>query len=116
MTTVQKWSGHEARFLREALRMGTREFAKKLGLNERTITSWEAGASPRPQNQAVLDTTLGMASAEVKERFEVALRVAAASPNARRINVTASSEMWVQTTMPEPLRTEMPHRHGVIAP
>ena len=50
MATVEKWTGRETRALREALRMGVREFAAHLGVNERTVTKWEAGAgNVRPQ-------------------------------------------------------------------
>jgi transcriptional regulator with XRE-family HTH domain len=72
MAAVQKWSGREARALREAQRMTIRTFAAYLGVNERTITKWEAGGTahiPRPELQAALDTALSGASAEVRQRF-----------------------------------------------
>lgn len=77
MTTVRMWSGRESRALREALRMGTREFAARLGISERTVTKWEAGGNhvhPHPENQAALDTALRQASDEATSRFEAALR------------------------------------------
>lgn len=76
MATVDKWSGREARALREALRMSVRGFAAHLGVNERTITKWEGGgaaAHPRPELQAALDTALGRADDEVRVRFDAAL-------------------------------------------
>jgi tetratricopeptide (TPR) repeat protein len=72
---VKKWSGREARALREALRMSVRAFAAHLGVAERTVTKWEtAGGSrvPRPEMQAVLDTAFQRASADVHERFTTA--------------------------------------------
>jgi transcriptional regulator with XRE-family HTH domain len=72
---VLKWSGREARALREALRMSVRAFAAHLGVAERTVTKWEtAGGSrvPRPDLQAVLDTALQRAPAEVQDRFAAA--------------------------------------------
>ncbi|MCA1605699.1 MAG: helix-turn-helix domain-containing protein [Acidobacteria bacterium] len=72
MITVQRWSGTEIRALREAKRMSIREFAAHLGVSNRVISKWEAGAGriqPRPVNQAALDTSLGQSSADVHTRF-----------------------------------------------
>lgn len=72
MATVPLWSGVEVRALREARRMGLREFADHLGISDRTVSTWEkAGESlhPRPHNQAVLDTSLATASTDVRNRF-----------------------------------------------
>lgn len=72
MTTVQRWSGAEARALREAKRMSIRGFAAHLGVSDRMISKWEAGADcirPRPVNQAALDTSLAQSSADVHARF-----------------------------------------------
>ncbi|MGH3941218.1 MAG: helix-turn-helix domain-containing protein [Pseudonocardiaceae bacterium] len=44
LTTVPRWSGAEARALREAKRMSIREFAEHLGVSERMISKWEEGA------------------------------------------------------------------------
>jgi len=77
MATVSTWSGREARALREALRLSVRGFAAYLGVNERTVTKWEAGgisARPRPDLQAALDTALEQASGEAVARFETAIR------------------------------------------
>jgi transcriptional regulator with XRE-family HTH domain len=74
---VQRWSGRETRALREALRMSSRAFAARLGVNERTVTNWEARRGqiyPRPEMQAALDTLLEQASDEAKQRFEQILR------------------------------------------
>jgi DNA-binding transcriptional regulator YiaG len=76
VTTVQKWTGREARALREALRMSTREFAARLGIGERMVSKWEArGATmtPRPNSQALLDTMLAKAPQDALTRFEAAL-------------------------------------------
>lgn len=63
--------------------MSVRGFAAHLGVNERTVTKWEAGGAtmrPRPELQAALDTTLERASAEAANRFRAA--VSAARPAA----------------------------------
>jgi tetratricopeptide (TPR) repeat protein len=73
MTSVQHWTGREARVLRVALRMSVRAFAGKLGIAQRTVSRWEAlgvGTVPRPHMQAVLDTTLGQADHDARLRFE----------------------------------------------
>ncbi|MFJ2787501.1 MULTISPECIES: helix-turn-helix domain-containing protein [unclassified Streptomyces] len=75
MVTVQRWSGREARLLRDALRMSLRDFAAYLGVSHRTASNWEGdGASyqPRAESQAVLDAALGRASEDAKARFAAA--------------------------------------------
>jgi helix-turn-helix protein len=65
VTTLRRWSGAEARALREAKRMSIREFAAHLGVSDRMISKWEAGADriqPRPVNQAALNTSLAQSS------------------------------------------------------
>jgi hypothetical protein len=52
--------------------MSVREFARHLGVSDRMVSKWEAGGEairPRPVNQAALDTSLALASAEIKSRF-----------------------------------------------
>ena len=52
--------------------MSVREFAAHLGVSDRMVSKWEAGGEtvrPRPLNQAALDTSLAMASTEVRHRF-----------------------------------------------
>ena len=74
MAAVRKWSGRETRALREAMRMSVRSFAAYLGVNERTVTKWEAGGvavCPRPEMQSALDTALLRADQEVHRRFEL---------------------------------------------
>jgi hypothetical protein len=49
-----------------------REFAAHLGVSDRMVSKWEAGGSairPRPVNQAALDTSLALASDDVKAPF-----------------------------------------------
>ena len=72
VTTVDRWSGREARLLRHALRLTVRAFAEDLGVCVRTVSKWEAtGAAmtPRPELQAALDTMLRRATEEDRERF-----------------------------------------------
>ena len=70
--TVRNWTSAEVRVLREARRMGVREFSEHLGVSDRIVSKWEAAGRhirPRPVNQAALDTSLAMASADVRARF-----------------------------------------------
>lgn len=72
MATVRRWTGLEAKRLRGALRLSIRDFAAYLGVGIRTVTKWEArqaGITPLPHMQAVLDTVLARASDEAKARF-----------------------------------------------
>jgi transcriptional regulator with XRE-family HTH domain len=78
MMMVQRWSGQDARALREALRMTVRDFASFLGVSDRTVSKWEAGGAavyPRPDSQAILDTALGQSPPEVVERFAAMIRL-----------------------------------------
>lgn len=78
MSTVGKWTGHEARALRLALRMSVRAFAEHLGLAARTISKWEKAGrntTPWPDNQAILDTTLSQAADGAKARFALLVDV-----------------------------------------
>lgn len=72
MATVRRWTGREARALRQALRQSVRVFAEHLGVAARTVSKWEAGGEytcPRPDTQAILDTALGRADPAAQERF-----------------------------------------------
>lgn len=83
MSPVQRWSGREARVLREALRLSVRGFAAYLGVSTRTISKWEAGGStfvPGPDSQALLDTALDQASDDAKDRFQLVHDPLAATP------------------------------------
>ncbi|MFD9614826.1 SUMF1/EgtB/PvdO family nonheme iron enzyme [Streptomyces sp. NPDC059083] len=72
ITTVKRWTGVEVRALREARRMSIIEFAAHLGVSDRMVSKWEAGGakiSPRPVNQAALDTSLARLNGEARVRF-----------------------------------------------
>jgi transcriptional regulator with XRE-family HTH domain len=80
VTAIQKWSGREARALREAMRMSVRDFAGRLGVSARAVSKWEAGGErvvPRPDSQSILDTVLGNASPDVRSRFGQLLGIGA---------------------------------------
>ncbi|MFJ2775951.1 SUMF1/EgtB/PvdO family nonheme iron enzyme [Kitasatospora sp. NPDC087315] len=81
MATVETWTGTEVRALRQAKRMSIESFAAHLGISARMVSKWEArGAdiTPRPVNQAALDTSLASSDPEVHERFA---RLTAGSPS-----------------------------------
>ena len=68
--------GVEIRALRLAKRMTVRGFASFLGVSDRMVSKWEIGGaaiSPRPVNQAALDTTLALCDDETAHRFTAAL-------------------------------------------
>ena len=77
MTTVYRWTGREAKLLRQALRLSIRDFAARLGIGVRTVNKWEArqaDITPLPHMQEVLDTALSRTSDETKTRFAAATR------------------------------------------
>jgi formylglycine-generating enzyme required for sulfatase activity len=65
--------------------MSVREFAAHLGISDRMVSKWEAGGEtirPRPLNQAALDTSLSMASPDIRSRFtRIAIRQSIDSPD-----------------------------------
>src|SRR5262249_55065094 len=72
VTTVNRWTGREAKLLRQALRLSVRDFAAHLGVGVRTVNKWEARQAdiiPLPYMQEVLDTALAQASDEAKARL-----------------------------------------------
>ena len=76
MRPVEYWTGAEIRLLRHARRMSVREFACHLGVSDRMISKWEAGAAgirPRPVNQAALDESLRQCTPFERNRFDGAL-------------------------------------------
>jgi transcriptional regulator with XRE-family HTH domain len=83
MGSLARWTGHEARALRQALRLSVRAFAERLGVGIRTVTKWEslgASTTPRPFIQSILDTALSTADMEARQRFELLLRQEGSPP------------------------------------
>lgn len=105
---VVRWTGHEARILRDALRMSVRGFAEHLGVSDRTVSKWEAGGSghvPVPDSQALLDTALLRADIQAQERFHTAVTV----PAPRRVPPGASPFILVPS--PEPNLVDRTSEH-----
>jgi transcriptional regulator with XRE-family HTH domain len=100
VASVREWSGREARALRLALRLSVRLFADHLGLAARTVSKWEKlgeATIPRPDTQAVLDTALAQANADVHARFEQLLAEPAAGSLVRPSTLGAGAvdyESW----------------------
>ncbi|ATL70055.1 orotidine 5'-phosphate decarboxylase / HUMPS family protein [Nocardia terpenica] len=75
-SVVARWTGREARALREAKRMTVREFAAHLGVNDAAVSKWEhrgVEAKLRNETQQLLDTDLTRSEPEVAHRFELIL-------------------------------------------
>jgi transcriptional regulator with XRE-family HTH domain len=72
MATVLRWTGREARLLREAMRLSVRGFAVHLGYNDAAVSNWERrGTNARlcTQTQCDLDAALKLADDDARERF-----------------------------------------------
>jgi tetratricopeptide (TPR) repeat protein/transcriptional regulator with XRE-family HTH domain len=85
MTALLRWSGREARLLREAMRMSVREFAAHLGYNDAAVSSWERRGENtrlRAQTQRDLDAALRLAGDETRDWFHRALHVVQVPPAA----------------------------------
>jgi transcriptional regulator with XRE-family HTH domain len=75
-SVIGTWTGVEIGALRLAKRMTVRGFAAFLGVSDRMVSKWEVGGaaiSPRPVNQAALDTALAQCDDETADRFTAAL-------------------------------------------
>ena len=73
---VARWSGLEAKALREAERLSIREFAAHLGFNVGAVAAWEkrgADGLLRYETQQVLDTELAGLDENVLRRFKLIL-------------------------------------------
>ncbi|WP_280457980.1 orotidine 5'-phosphate decarboxylase / HUMPS family protein [Nocardia carnea] len=76
-SVVARWTGYEARALREAARMSVREFAAHLGVNDAAVSNWERRgieAKLRYETQQILDTELARSEPDVVARFEFILQ------------------------------------------
>jgi transcriptional regulator with XRE-family HTH domain len=76
VSLVDRWTGTEARLLRQALRLSMRGFAEHLGIAARTVAKWESGGpdiNPRPDSQAILDAALSRADPDAQARFDALL-------------------------------------------
>ena len=75
MATVGRWTGHEAKLLRTALRLSLEAFAAHLGVSPGTISKWERRGSditPLPETQSILDIALERATPQEQARFRTA--------------------------------------------
>jgi 3-keto-L-gulonate-6-phosphate decarboxylase/transcriptional regulator with XRE-family HTH domain len=73
---VARWSGQEAKALREAQRLSIRDFAAHLGFNVGVVATWEkrgAGVALRFETQQVLDAELAGLDEDVALRFSLIL-------------------------------------------
>ncbi|GAA2514429.1 SUMF1/EgtB/PvdO family nonheme iron enzyme [Pilimelia columellifera] len=118
MATVQRWTGREARALREAARMTVRAFASHLGISDRTVSKWEsrgAAIAPTPDSQALLDTALSRFDAAVQQRFHL---VVGGPPNAVDVTGTAAApaEHVPSIDTPAPVRSPSDGKKMVLVP
>jgi hypothetical protein len=77
MTVIDQWTGRHAHALRAAMRQTNEAFAEHLGVAPRTIGKWRERPEmvPSPQLQEALDTSLNLASEEIRARFTANLAV-----------------------------------------
>jgi formylglycine-generating enzyme required for sulfatase activity len=83
VATVQRWSGREARALREAERLSLRAFAAALGVNDAAVSNWERRgdkARLRYETQQLLDIRLAQADTDTQARFKLLLAETAYGP------------------------------------
>lgn len=76
VATVPRWTGREARAIREARRMSVRAFAAHLGVAPGSVSNWEARREVirlRGETQEILDRDLSRASDDVRQRFAALL-------------------------------------------
>lgn len=113
MIVVRRWTGHEARLLREAMRMSVRDFAAHLGYNDAAVSNWERRgtlAKLRTQTQRDLDTALKLVSDDTQERFSAMV----SGMNSRSGSETAGSPKVLVDGDMSPLMT-VPASSGGLA-
>jgi transcriptional regulator with XRE-family HTH domain len=109
MITVSRWSGLEARALREAKRLSVRDFAARLDINDAAVAKWEhrgAVAQLRLQTQQKLDAELAGCSDDARARFERALREAG----------TSGFPDSIRSADPSITRSAYPYVRGIATP
>jgi formylglycine-generating enzyme required for sulfatase activity len=85
VVTVQRWSGREARALREAERLSVRAFAATLGVNDAAVSNWERRSDKarlRYETQQLLDIRLAKADDDTHARFKLLLAETDSAPPA----------------------------------
>lgn len=96
VTTVQRWTGHESRLLRHAMRLSIRAFAERLGIPTRTISKWEqrgVAINMRPDSQAMLDTLFAQAGEDARGRFAT-LRLEASGESYAANSAAGPPDLW----------------------
>src|SRR5690606_33875135 len=112
--TVSRWTGKEARALREAKRVSQVEFAAELGVSERIIVRWEKGnVTPRPINQQGLDTVLAACSPEVQARFAKMIGLTDPDTSPQDPGVSSEQPADGQTETEVPVGDEDQVRHPI---
>ncbi|MEV6987007.1 orotidine 5'-phosphate decarboxylase / HUMPS family protein [Sphaerisporangium sp. NPDC051017] len=100
---VARWTGLEARALREAKRMSVRDFAAYIGLNINSVSTWErrgSRAQLRFETQQLLDTALAQLNEAGQRRFHLILAdLEAPSPAPDRDGSTAGTvNAWPESS------------------
>lgn len=117
---MDTWTGQDARWLREALRMPQRDFAAHLGVADRTVTQWEERGSditPRAEMQRALDTALARADEAIRARF-FARRLRSHSPTPTSPGRTEQMSRFLgegQVVIAAPVKHEQIRSRPVIA-
>ncbi|HEY9473837.1 MAG TPA: hypothetical protein VIS06_08295, partial [Mycobacteriales bacterium] len=94
---MARWSGLEARALREAKRMSVREFAAHLGVNVGAVSGWEkrgARAQLRYETQQMLDADLAGLDGDDLRRLHLILGGRESPPPEHDDLAGASTESW----------------------
>jgi 3-keto-L-gulonate-6-phosphate decarboxylase/transcriptional regulator with XRE-family HTH domain len=106
VSVVGQWSGREAWALRVAMRLSVRDFAARLGINDKPVSNWESRgrrAQPRHETQQLLDLLLKGADDDAKARFELLLRQSAGDmggKSAERTGALLATMRTDEDTMP----------------
>ena len=86
MAAVAQWTGREAALLGVAMRLSTRAYASKLGVDQRTVCRWRKHGESvvlADETQQMLDTVLRNCDAGVLETFEAALGILGGTASGR---------------------------------
>ncbi|MGH3320976.1 MAG: helix-turn-helix domain-containing protein [Streptosporangiaceae bacterium] len=107
---VARWSGREAKALREAKRMSLRDYAAHLGVSEVALSNLEnkgERARLRYETQQLLDADLAQAGNDAQQRFALLLSSGGGDWARSTQHVTPAGEMWGRSgTLDSPRQAE----------
>ncbi|GAA4009999.1 hypothetical protein GCM10022247_35180 [Allokutzneria multivorans] len=116
---VAKWTGREARALRDVLRMNADVFAEHLGIGPRAVSEWDRRGSdivPRFEMQSALDTALAQATEAERHAFYARIAQPATAPPLALVGMGQDDEAFLAALDEARLRLDTTLTTGSLTP